>query len=199
MNPIVSIIAAVARHKKTDQAVVVNAAPKKTPKRTKFIRANDDIVIGTNNTLPWHLPGDLRHFKSLTLGKPIIMGRRTFDSIGKPLPGRTNIVVTRNPDFHPKGVKVSASLEDALAIAREANSNEIFIIGGAQIYDQSIQMGVVKRMYLTEVDKDVEGDAFFPKFARRKWKETKRKSATPLFHKANNERFDFVCYERTED
>ena len=191
MNPIVSIIAAVARHKKTDQAVVINAR--------KIIRVKDKVVIGTNNALPWHLPGDLRHFKSLTLGKPVIMGRRTFDSIGKPLPGRTNIVVTRNPDFHPEGVKVSASLKDALAIARETDSDEIFIIGGAQIYREAIRTGIVKRMYLTEVDKDVEGDAFFPKFVRREWKETNRKSATQLFDKANNERFDFVCYERTED
>ena len=110
-------------------------------------------VIGVDNALPWYLPEDLKHFKSITMAKPIIMGRKTFDSIGRPLPGRTNIVLSRDAEFNSEGVEVATTLEQALSIARDAcldaNVEEIMIIGGEQIYRMTIQ--VADRLYLTEV------------------------------------------------
>ena len=130
-------------------------------------------VIGVDNALPWYLPEDLKHFKSITMAKPIIMGRKTFDSIGRPLPGRTNIVLSRDTEFNSEGVEVAATLEQALSIARpaclESNVEEIMIIGGEQIYRMTIQ--VADRLYLTEVDIDIHGDAFFPEIDYSLWRE----------------------------
>jgi len=121
-------------------------------------------VIGVNNDLPWRLPKDLAYFKSVTLGKPIIMGRKTFESIGRPLPGRTNIVISRNAQFAPEGVEVVASLLQAVELAKEVcardSVDEAMIIGGAQIYAQAIEMA--DSLYITQVDAHIEGDAFFP-------------------------------------
>ena len=130
-------------------------------------------VIGVDNALPWYLPEDLKHFKSITMAKPIIMGRKTFDSIGRPLPGRTNIVLSRNAEWNSEYVEVATTLEQALCIARhacsESNVEEIMIIGGEQIYQMTIQ--VADRLYLTEVDVDIKGDAFFPKIDYSLWRE----------------------------
>jgi dihydrofolate reductase len=123
-------------------------------------------VIGKNNGLLWHVPEDLKRFKSLTMGHPIIMGRKTFESIlailGKPFPGRTNIVITRNTDYHYEGVIVVTSLEAALAVAGVGNPAEIHIGGGAEIYKQALPY--VSRLHLTFFEGDKDGDTFFPEF-----------------------------------
>lgn len=133
-------------------------------------------AIGINNKMPWYLPGDLRYFKAVTMGKPIIMGRKTFDSLRKPLPGRTNIVITRDPHWQHEEVKVVHSLDDALALAEDVtliNGNEeIMVIGGEQIYRQSIDRA--DRLYLTRVYQSFEGDAFFPDVDPKLWQETSR-------------------------
>jgi dihydrofolate reductase len=131
-------------------------------------------AIGLNNQLPWYLPEDLKYFKSVTMGKPLIMGRKTFDSIGRPLPGRANIVLTRDPQWTSDGVKVVQSVEQALVageIACEAaDVDEIMVIGGEQIYRMTIDLA--DRIYLTQVDVDVEGDAFFPNIDLNNWSQT---------------------------
>ena len=133
-------------------------------------------IIGRNNNLPWHLPEDLKYFKRINLGKPVIMGRKTFESIGKPLPGRTNIVVTRNADFSAEGVKTVNSLSAAKALCESIGEidgiSEAMVIGGAEIYTQA--MPVADRLYLTEVHANVDGDTFFPEFDRSLWKEVAR-------------------------
>ena len=131
-------------------------------------------AIGLNNQLPWYLPEDLKYFKSVTMGKPLIMGRKTFDSIGRPLPGRANIVLTRDPQWTWAGVEVVQSVEQALVageIACEAaDVDEIMVIGGEQIYRMTIDLA--DRIYLTQVDADVEGDAFFPDIDLNNWSQT---------------------------
>lgn len=133
-------------------------------------------VIGINNKLPWHLPEDLRYFKQVTMAKPIIMGRNTFESIGRPLPGRTNIVISRQENYAPANVKVVSSLEDAIDLAESIclidGAEEAMVIGGAQIYTQALEKA--DRLYLTEVDAEIEGDAWFPEFQRENWQEVGR-------------------------
>ena len=129
-----------------------------------------DRVIGIDNRLPWRLPADMKHFRALTLGKPVLMGRKTFDSIGKPLPGRTNIVVSQDPDFQPEGVTVARSIAEALAAGREAD--EIMVIGGASFYAQLLPRA--QRLYLTEIHQEFAGDAFFPAWDPRQWREIER-------------------------
>jgi dihydrofolate reductase len=128
-------------------------------------------VIGAGNALPWHLPADLKHFKALTLGHPVLMGRKTFESIGRPLPGRPNIVVSRDPAFVAAGVTVAASVPAALLRAT-ALGTPVFVIGGAQIYAQCLTLA--DRIYLTRVDIEVAGDAFFPSLDDHEWRETAR-------------------------
>lgn len=138
-------------------------------------------AIGINNEMPWHLPGDLRHFKAVTMGKSVIMGRKTFDSIGKPLPGRTNIVITRDERWESEDVKVTHSLSEAIALAKAialVNGNdEIMVIGGEQIYRQAIKQA--DRLYLTRVHQSFTGDAFFPEISRQQWQEVSRKDSPP--------------------
>ncbi|BBB27802.1 type 3 dihydrofolate reductase [Amphritea japonica] len=133
-------------------------------------------VIGINNNLPWHLPEDLRYFKQVTMGKPIIMGRKTFESIGRPLPGRTNIVVSRDAEYQPDNVKVVNSLEAARDLAESVctvnGCDEAMVIGGAQIYEQALALA--DRLYLTQVHADVNGDAWFPVFHPGDWAEIGR-------------------------
>ncbi len=121
-------------------------------------------AIGRDNELPWRLSGDLQFFKRTTLGKPVVMGRKTFESIGRPLPGRVNIVISRNPDWRASGVETAPSLESALQKARrcaaETGAAEVMVIGGAQIYRQALPLA--ERLYITEVDTEIDGDAFFP-------------------------------------
>jgi dihydrofolate reductase len=126
--------------------------------RIAFVVAVDrNKVIGKDGGLPWRLPDDMRHVRAVTMGKPLIMGRRTYDSIGHPLPGRTNIVLTRDPAFHPEGVLVASSPEEALRLAGDAP--EIIVFGGAQVFREFLPM--VDRLYLTTVDAEVQGDTYF--------------------------------------
>ncbi|RME64083.1 MAG: dihydrofolate reductase [Alphaproteobacteria bacterium] len=127
-------------------------------------------VIGHEGGLPWHLPEDLRHFKALTLGKPVVMGRKTHQSIGRPLPGRDNIVISRNRAFAAPGCQVARSLGEALAAAGPVP--EIMIIGGAQIY--ALALPLAGRLYLTDIDIDIAGDAHFPPIDEDIWHEVKR-------------------------
>lgn len=135
--------------------------------------AEDQRVIGVSNTLPWHLPEDLKHFRKMTTGHPILMGRKTYESIGRPLPKRENIVITRNTDYQAKGCVITHTLDEA--ISHCSNSDEIFIIGGAELYKQALPFA--DRMYLTEIiiqppDSFLitfEGDAHFPEFSATEW------------------------------
>lgn len=133
-------------------------------------------VIGVNNQLPWHLPADLKHFKATTMAKPIVMGRKTWESIGRPLPGRFNIVISRQLDYIAEGAEVVSDLTAALALARkEAAStglDEVLIIGGEAIYRQAL--GEVDKMYITEVDLEPDGDAWFPDIELNAWNEVSR-------------------------
>lgn len=122
-------------------------------------------VIGLNNQMPWHLPSELKYFKQITMGKPIIMGRKTFESIGKPLPGRVNIVITHQPNYHAEGILVADSLEHAIVLAGDVP--EVMIIGGATIYQQALVLA--DKMYLTLIDLQCEGDAFFPAWDTKDW------------------------------
>ncbi|MDT3707874.1 MAG: dihydrofolate reductase [Thiobacillus sp.] len=147
-------------------------------------------VIGIENRLPWRLPEDLAHFKALTLGHPILMGRKTFESLGRPLPGRTNVVITRNPGYRPDGCLVAASIPAAIALC--GGADEVFFIGGADLYAQAIPLA--DRLYLTEVDIEATGDAWFPDYDKRAFREVSRESHTG--GKGEVLRFDFVVYER---
>ena len=129
-------------------------------------------VIGIDNTLPWRLPADLAHFKALTMGHHMIMGRKTFDSIGKPLPGRTTVVVTRNRELQIDGCIMAHSLPEAIAAC--ANDSEIFIVGGADLYAQALPLA--DKLYLTEIQQEVVGDAHFPEFNLKEWQETARET-----------------------
>lgn len=130
-------------------------------------------VIGRNNALPWHASEDLKRFRRLTTGKPVIMGRKTYASIGRPLPHRLNIVVTRDRNFHVDGIVNAYSLDEALRLAEESMlGDEAMIVGGAQIFD--LVLGVAARIYLTEIDIEVEGDTFFPPLDPAQWREAAR-------------------------
>lgn len=122
-------------------------------------------VIGLNNQMPWHLPADLKHFKSITLGKPVIMGRKTYESIGKSLPGRKNIIISRQSNLNIEGCTVTPSIDAAIEEASDAE--EIIIMGGATIYQQTLS--IANRLYLTFINLDTEGDAHFPKWDEAEW------------------------------
>lgn len=117
-------------------------------------------VIGKDNSMPWHIPAELKRFKKITLGGTLIMGRKTFESIGKPLPGRQTIVITRDQNYSAEGCAIAHSIEEAIAMAPA--DKEIFIAGGSQIYEQAFSR--IDRMYLTEIDLDIDGDAYLPDF-----------------------------------
>jgi dihydrofolate reductase len=153
-------------------------------------------VIGRGNALPWHLPGDLQHFKRLTLGKPIVMGRHTFESIGRPLPGRSNIIISRQPGYSATGVSVVPDLEGALALAADIalidGVDELLVIGGGQVYRAALPLA--DRLYLTEVHAEVAGDTFFPLPEPGDWVELSREH-----HPAegpDSHDYSFVCLER---
>jgi dihydrofolate reductase len=150
-------------------------------------------AIGKDNKLPWHLPADLTFFKRTTMGHTIIMGRNTFASIGKLLPGRTTLVVSRSGKVSQAGLEVFSSLGDALAACAE--SNEIFVIGGAQLFDAALP--VAQRIYATEIQADFAADTFFPLLDSSHWRETSRK-----FHAADEKNayaMDFVVYDRVAE
>ena len=133
---------------------------------------DNNRVIGANNVLPWHLPVDLKHFKTITLGKPILMGRKTYESIGRPLPGRDNIVLTRQADFGANGCTVACSMEQAVSHAAKLGAKELMVIGGGQLYEAMLPSA--DRLYLTLVDTSVAGDAFFPEIDGNEWAESDR-------------------------
>ncbi len=153
----------------------------------------DNGVIGRDNALPWRIPADLRHFKRLTVGKPVVMGRRTFESIGKALPGRHNIVLTRDPGWSAGGVTIAPNLAEAIAAAGlvpNARAEEIMIIGGAQIYAEALPSA--RRVHLTEVHASPAGDTLLPAFDPARWSETARED-----HAADGEQpgYSFVTLE----
>lgn len=152
-------------------------------------------VIGKNNDLPWHLPDDMKYFMQTTKGHHVIMGRRNYESIPekfRPLPNRTNIVVTRQKDFVASHCLVVNSIEEGLSIAKKAGELEVFIIGGAEIY--KVGMALTQRMYLTEIQAEIQGDTYFPEIAPSHWKEISR-----VHHSADDRHqfeFDFVVYDK---
>ncbi|CAB3727330.1 dihydrofolate reductase [Achromobacter kerstersii] len=156
---------------------------------TLIVAYSTNRAIGRDNALPWKLPGDLAHFKRSTLGHPIIMGRKTWDSLGRPLPGRLNIVISRNPDFAATGATVVPTLDAAIAACGDVD--QAFVIGGAQIYTHALPLA--QRVLATEVHADVEGDAFFPLLPAFQWKETAREKQPA----ENGYEYDFVTYERS--
>ena len=141
-----------------------------------------NLVSGRDGDMPWHLPQDLAHFKATTMGHTMVMGRKTYDAIGRALPGRRTIVITRQKGWHAPGVEVAHSLADALALA---GPTEVFVIGGGQVYREAIPFA--DQMMLTEIDQSPEGDAFFPPFEADHWHETAREP---------HDGFAFVTYVR---
>ena len=145
-------------------------------------------VIGLAGKLPWHLPGELKHFKEVTLGHPVIMGRRTWESLKGPLPGRSNIVVTRTPGYQAPGASVTASLQEALDLS--AGSRKAMVIGGSRLFEESLP--IAYGLELTEIHRDYAGDTWFPDYDRSQWREMKREArAAP-----DGTRFDYVLYEK---
>ncbi len=165
-------------------------------KKSIIVAMAENRVIGINNKLPWYLPNDLKYFKSVTMGKPIIMGRKTFESIGKPLPGRLNIVITRNTEWQHSGVTVVHSLDDAFSKAEDTalidGVDEVMIIGGDQIYQTALDS--VDRIYLTKVHAEIKGDAWFTEVDWGQWSEVARED-----YKAegpNPYDYSFIAYDR---
>jgi dihydrofolate reductase len=140
---------------------------------TIVVAIGDNDVIGRDGDLPWPPTGDLKQFKELTMGHPVVMGRTTFESIGRPLPGRTSIVLTRDPAWSADGVETAPDLPTALSIAAGLD-DDAFLIGGAQVYAAALEAGVVDRMVVTHVHLSPEGDAFFPAVDWDRWRETAR-------------------------
>ena len=145
-------------------------------------------VIGQNNTLPWHLPEDLKHFRALTTGHHIIMGRKTYESLGRLLPARTTVIVTRNQDYCLDGALVAHSLEEAVILC--GGDDEAFVIGGAELYQDGLKLA--NKLYVTEIDFEVAGDAFFPVFSKEEWNEVSRESHTS----AQGLDFSYITYVR---
>jgi dihydrofolate reductase len=142
-------------------------------------------VIGRDNALPWRMPADTRRMRQLTMGKPLIMGRRTYDSIGRPLEGRTSIVLTRDPSFHPDGVLVARSADEALALAGKVD--EVIVFGGTEIFRQFLPRA--DRLYITEIDADIPGDRTFPEIDDREWRVIERVEFAPDERHAHPYRF----------
>jgi dihydrofolate reductase len=161
------------------------------PQISAIVAMTENRVIGYQNQLPWHLPADLQHFKAITSGHPILMGRKTFESIGRPLPNRTNIILTRDSAYQKPGCKIVASVGDALALAT-LDHTEIFIIGGAEIYRQFLPF--TTRLYITLVHEDFTGDTYFPIIDLSEWKEMKREAHTA--DEANHYPYSFLLLER---
>lgn len=165
-------------------------------KLAMIVAQAENRVIGINNTLPWRISADLQHFKAHTMAKPIVMGRKTFESIGRPLPGRTNIVITRQAAYAADGVVVCDSLAAALDVAKkvcaETGADEAVVIGGDQIYHMALPY--VERVYLTQVHADVEGDAWFPALTFDEWKVTECERHTAAVNDSHD--YSFMIYDR---
>jgi dihydrofolate reductase len=165
-------------------------------KLSVIVAVAENGVVGRNNALPWHIPADLQYFKKTTLGKPIVMGRKTYESIGKPLPGRTNIVVSGNPDYCAEGVKVVSSVEQALVLAEDIalidGCDELMVIGGAAVYELAIPRA--DRLYVTEIHAQVQGDAVLAPVDWAQWQEISRQRYSAEV--PNHFDYSFVVYER---
>ena len=157
-----------------------------------IIAMSTNHVIGKNNQLPWHLPADLKQFKKITMGKPILMGRKTYESIGRPLPGRSNIVISRDAQFKAPGCMITHSIESALATAALQHSEEIFIIGGALIFQKTLPL--IQRLYLTLIHESIEGDAYFPELNSAEWQEIEQVDYPP--DEENNYAYSFKILDR---
>ncbi len=157
-------------------------------KLSTIVAIANNRVIGVNNTLPWHLPEDLKRFKALTMGHHIIMGRKTYESLGRLLPGRTTVIVTRNGDYKVEGALIANSLQDAMAFCKD--DDEAFLIGGAELYQDGLKLS--NKLYITEIALDVAGDAFFPAYSADEWQETSREAHTS----AQGLNFNYVTYIR---
>lgn len=149
-----------------------------------------DRVIGKDNDMPWHLPADLAYFKKTTLGKPIIMGRKTYESIGRPLPGRKNIVISRDSEYRVEGVEVVSSVDAALALVE--NVEEVMVIGGGAIYQHCLP--AAQRLYITHIDANIEGDTFFPEYDLNVWEKMSNESRAA--DEKNQYQLDFAVYQR---
>ena len=147
-------------------------------------------VIGVNNTLPWHLPEDLKRFRALTTGHHIVMGRKTYESLGRLLPNRTTVIVTRNAHYQVAGALIASSLNDA--IKKCGNDEEIFLIGGAELYQDALK--VANKLYITEIDLSIEGDAFFPKFDMTQWQKTSQEDGVS----EQGLKFSYLSYARIQ-
>lgn len=162
-----------------------------TPPIALVVAASDNGVIGHNGSLPWHIPEDLKRFRALTLGKPCIMGRKTWESLPrKPLPGRTNIVVSRDRDFRAEGARLAGDFETALRFAESGNPAEIAVIGGEKIFAAALPLAT--RIYFTEIGGEITGDAFMPALDPGEWRETTRDGP----HISGRLRYSFVTFER---
>ncbi len=154
--------------------------------------AANNNVIGNNNQLIWHMPADLKHFKDLTMGHTLIMGRKTFESLGTPLKGRTTIVLSRKKDYDAKGCQVAHDLSDALKLVK--GEKEVFIAGGSQIYDQSMNLHQSRRIYLTRIFASFDGDAYFPEIDPAQWELIERTDHQP--DEKNKYAYSFQTYKR---
>lgn len=166
--------------------------PHQKPMIAAIAAMAENRVIGLNNSMPWQMPADLKHFKTVTSGHPVIMGRKTFASIGRPLPNRTNIILTRDENFSATNCLVVTQTDQALSLALELDQEEVFIIGGAEIYQHL--MPAIQRIYLTIIHHTFEGDAFFPELNLQEWREVSREKH-PADEK-NNYDYSFVVMER---
>ncbi|MGB3589278.1 MAG: dihydrofolate reductase [Tunicatimonas sp.] len=157
-----------------------------------MVARSDNNVIGKDNDLVWHMPADLKYFKETTSGHFVAMGRKTYQSVDKPLPGRLNIIITRQDDFYRENCVITHSLDEALALGKQNGQQEMFILGGAQIYE--LALDVADRIYLTEIHGEFEGDTFFPEIDSSVWQEVKRED-----HEADEKNpysYSFVILER---
>ena len=164
------------------------------PRLSLLVATAKNRVIGRDNKLPWHLPADLKHFKFLTMGQTIVMGRKTYESIGKPLPGRANIIITRQAGYEVPGATVVSSIDDALLMCEKIRpiNGENFIIGGEELYRQTLK--ICQRIYITEIQRDFEGDVYFPEVDPNEWEETQRDKH--ISENDTNLEYHFVVLDR---
>lgn len=155
-----------------------------------IVAMDDNRLIGNKNKLPWHLPADLAFFKRTTMGKPIVMGRKTFESIGKPLPGRRNIVITRDDSFSAAGCEVANSIEAAMSLTKD--DDEVMLIGGASLYEQTIARAT--QLYITRIHQSFEGDTWFPEIDLSEWKAVNREDFDA--DHSNQYAYSFIKYVR---
>jgi dihydrofolate reductase len=155
-----------------------------------IVAMDDNQLIGKDNALPWRLPADLAYFKKTTTGKTVLMGRKTYESIGFPLPNRRNVIISRNPNFQAKGCEVVSSINNALELAKD--DDEVMIMGGASFYEQMLPS--VDRLYITQIEGEFDGDAHFPKFDRNDFVETFREPHTP--DEKNKHSYHFTILDR---